>query len=43
MYRDIEKRAKEILSEMTLKAKIGQVTQINFMGNNVDEVAEKNT
>lgn len=41
MYRDIEKRAKEILSEMTLKAKIGQVTQINFMGNNVDEVAEK--
>lgn len=41
MHCDIEKRAEKILSEMTLKQKIGQVTQINFSGDNVEEVVEK--
>ena len=37
----IKDKAMEILSKMSLKEKIGQLTQVNFSGNNIENVAEK--
>ena len=37
---DIKSAAKRILSQMTLEEKIGQVTQLSFNGQPIEEMAE---
>lgn len=40
MNQDIALRAAEIVNKMTIKEKIGQITQINYFGDNYEETAE---